>query len=196
MNFATDITALIGNTPLVKINRLTRGTACNLFAKLESFNPMSSIKDIICLNMLITAEKEGLINKETLIIEPTSGNTGVGLSYICAQRGYKLTLIMPETMSIERRKLFKAFGAKLVLTPGDQGMCGAISKAQELFNKTPNAFMPDQFKNNANPDAHRKTTAKEILTALDNNIDAFIAGVGTGGTITGVSEILKAKNPI
>jgi cysteine synthase len=195
MNFAENITELIGKTPLVKINKLSENINCNFFAKLESFNPMGSVKDRICLSMISAGEREGKIRKDTLIVEPTSGNTGVGLSYICAQKGYKLILVMPDTMSIERRTLFKAFGAELFLTPGKEGMKGAIKKAEEICRENENAFMPDQFKNRYNPEIHSKTTAKEILNDLDFKVDVFIAGVGTGGTITGVSQMLKKQNP-
>jgi len=184
----------VGNTPLVRLSRLTPAGSATVYAKLESFNPMSSVKDRIAKSMIEAAERKGKVNKDTTIIEPTSGNTGIGLAMVCAVKGYKLVLTMPETMTIERRKLLAAFGAQLVLTPGPEGMNGAIKKAEELAGSTPNSFLPQQFKNKANPWIHRKTTAKEILRALDQ-IDAFVAGVGTGGTITGVGQVLKRKNP-
>ncbi len=193
MKIYQDITKLIGNTPLVKINKLTKGLNNTVVAKLESYNPLSSIKDRIALSMIEDAEKKGLLDKETLIIEPTSGNTGIGLAYICAVKGYKLILTMPETMSIERRKLLKIFGAEIVLTPGTEGMSGAIKKAEEILNTSKKGFMPQQFKNPANPEIHRLTTSKEIWEDTDGKIDFFIAGVGTGGTITGVGEELKKK---
>jgi len=184
----------VGNTPLVRLSRLTPAGSATVYAKLESFNPMSSVKDRIAKSMIEAAERKGKVNKDTTIIEPTSGNTGIGLAMVCAVKGYKLILTMPETMTIERRKLLAAFGAQLVLTPGPEGMNGAIKKAEELAGSTPNSFLPQQFKNKANPWIHKKTTAKEILRALDQ-IDAFVAGVGTGGTITGVGQALKRKNP-
>jgi len=184
----------VGNTPLVRLSRLTPAGSATVYAKLESFNPMSSVKDRIAKSMIEAAERKGKVNKDTTIIEPTSGNTGIGLAMVCAVKGYKLVLTMPETMTIERRKLLAAFGAQLVLTPGPEGMNGAIKKAEELAGSMPNSFLPQQFKNKANPWIHRKTTAKEILRALDQ-IDAFVAGVGTGGTITGVGQVLKRKNP-
>jgi cysteine synthase A len=184
----------VGNTPLVRLSRLTPAGSATVYAKLESFNPMSSVKDRIAKSMIEAAERKGKVNKDTTIIEPTSGNTGIGLAMVCAVKGYKLVLTMPETMTIERRKLLAAFGAQLVLTPGPEGMNGAIKKAEELAGSMPNSFLPQQFKNKANPWIHKKTTAKEILRALDQ-IDAFVAGVGTGGTITGVGQALKRKNP-
>jgi cysteine synthase A len=190
-----DITKTVGNTPLVKINKLSKGLNGTILAKLESFNPLSSVKDRIGVAMIEDAEKKGLINKDTVIIEPTSGNTGVALAFVCAARGYKLILTMPETMSIERRQLLKIFGAELVLTEGPKGMTGAIEKANELAANTPNSFVPQQFKNPSNPEAHRKTTALEILNDTGGKVDIFIAGVGTGGTLTGVGEILKKKIP-
>ena len=188
-----DITKTVGNTPLVKINKLSKGLNGTILAKLESFNPLSSVKDRIGVAMIEDAEKKGLINKDTVIIEPTSGNTGVALAFVCAARGYKLILTMPETMSIERRQLLKIFGAELVLTEGPKGMTGAIEKANELAANTPNSFVPQQFKNPSNPEIHRKTTALEILNDTGGKVDIFIAGVGTGGTLTGVGEILKKK---
>jgi cysteine synthase A len=190
-----DITKTVGNTPLVKINKLSKGLNGTILAKLESFNPLSSVKDRIGVAMIEDAEKKGLINKDTVIIEPTSGNTGVALAFVCAARGYKLILTMPETMSIERRQLLKIFGAELVLTEGPKGMTGAIEKANELAANTPNSFVPQQFKNPSNPEIHRKTTALEILNDTGGKVDIFIAGVGTGGTLTGVGEILKKKIP-
>lgn len=189
-----DITETIGNTPLVKINKLNK-TSNTILVKLESFNPFSSVKDRIGIAMIEAAEKEGRINKDTMIIEPTSGNTGIALAFVAAAKGYRLVLTMPETMSIERRQLLKILGAELVLTDGTKGMGGAVAKAEELVAKTKNSFMPQQFNNPANPEIHRKTTAIEILNDTDGKVDIFIAGVGTGGTITGVGEILRKKNP-
>jgi cysteine synthase A len=190
-----DITETIGNTPLVKINRLSEGLKATVLAKLEFFNPLSSVKDRIGVAMINAAEKAGKLKKDTVIIEPTSGNTGIALAFVAAARGYRLILVMPDTMSIERRQLLKILGSELVLTEGAKGMRGAIEKAQELIKNTPNSFMPQQFDNPANPEIHRKTTAEEIWRDTDGKVDIFIAGVGTGGTITGVGEVLKQKKP-
>ena len=190
-----NVSSTIGETPLVRLNHIADGLECSLYAKLESRNPLGSVKDRIGLSMIEAAEAEGLINPETTIIEPTSGNTGLALAFICAVRGYRLILTMPETMSIERRKLLKHLGAELVLTPGTGGMKGAISKAEDILASSENAFMPNQFGNPANPAAHRKTTAEEIWNDTDGKVDIFVAGVGTGGTITGVSEVIKSRKP-
>ena len=195
MNIARDITAVVGNTPLVRLNRLTQGLEATVAAKLEFMNPAHSVKDRIGVAMIDAAEREGRIKPGTVIIEPTSGNTGIALAMVCAARGYKLTLTMPETMSKERRVLLRAYGAELVLTPGAEGMIGAVRKAEELAAADPNAFMPQQFKNTANVDIHRRTTAEEIWKDTDGRVDALVAGVGTGGTITGVSQVIKAKKP-
>jgi cysteine synthase A len=190
-----DITKTIGNTPLVRINRMTKGSVAEVLAKLESFNPLSGVKDRIGVSMIEAAERDGCLSEDTVIIEPTSGNTGIALAFVCAAKGYRLILTMPETMSVERRALLKMLGAELVLTPGTEGMPGAIRKAEELVKGTPNAFMPQQFKNPANPEVHRKTTAEEIWKDTDGKIDIFVGGVGTGGTITGVAEVIKPKKP-
>lgn len=185
---------LIGNTPMVKLSRMVEPDMAQILAKLESFNVGGSVKDRICLSMIEDAERKGLIGPDSTIIEPTSGNTGIGLAMICAVKGYRCMLTMPETMSVERVHILKSYGAEVILTPGIDGMLGSIKKAEELLQKIPNSFMPQQFKNEANPEIHRKTTAKEILEVTGGAIDAFVAGVGTGGTITGVGEVLKGKN--
>jgi cysteine synthase A len=195
MNVYSDITKTVGRTPLVRINSLAAGLHAILLAKLESFNPLSCVKDRIAVSMIEAAEKEGLINKDTLIVEPTSGNTGIGLAYVCAAKGYHIVLTMPETMSVERRQLLKIFGAEVVLTEGAKGMAGAIQKAEEILKERPNSYMPQQFNNPANPEIHRRTTAEEIWNDTDGTVDAFVAGVGTGGTLTGVGEVLKQKKP-
>jgi cysteine synthase A len=193
MRIADDVTQLVGNTPLVRINKLARGTDAIIVAKLEFFNPCGSVKDRIGVSMIEHAEKNGIIDKDSILVEPTSGNTGIALAFVCAVKGYKLILTMPETMSVERKAMLRAFGAVLILTPGSQGMKGAIDKADEIIKTNPKAVMLQQFKNNANPDAHRRTTAEEIWRDTDGLVDAIVAGVGTGGTITGVSEALKAR---
>ena len=185
----------IGCTPLVSLDALSLGLPATILVKLEFRNPLGSVKDRIALSMIETAEQEGLIKEDTLIVEPTSGNTGIGLAFVCALKKYKLTLTMPETMSLERRKLLTHLGAELVLTPGGEGMKGAISKAMEIVSATPGAYMPDQFSNPANPEIHRKTTAEEIWSDTEGGVDFLVAGVGTGGTITGVSEVIKARKP-
>lgn len=195
MKIANSVTELIGNTPLVRLNRLTKESNAQVVAKLEFFNPAHSVKDRIGVAMIDAAEKAGLIDEDTIILEPTSGNTGIALAMVCAARGYKCTLIMPETMSRERRILLQAYGAELILTPGSGGMNAAIAKAQELAAENDRYFIPQQFNNPANPHIHRQTTAEEIWQDTDGKVDFFVAGIGTGGTITGVGETLKAKNP-
>jgi cysteine synthase len=190
-----DITQTIGRTPLVRLNRVTAGRNVRLYAKLEFFNPLSSVKDRIGVNMIDAAERAGLIDKSSVIVEPTSGNTGIALAFVAAARGYRLILTMPESMSQERRVLLRLLGAELVLTPAQQGMRGAIAKAEEIAGNTPNSFIPQQFQNPSNPDIHRRTTANELWDDTDGEIDVLISGVGTGGTITGVSEILKQRKP-
>jgi cysteine synthase len=190
-----DITQTVGNTPLIRLRRVVDGAKATVVGKLENFNPLWSVKDRIGVAMIDAAEREGKVNKETTIIEPTSGNTGIGLAFTCAARGYKLVVTMPETMSLERRRLLKAFGAEVVLTPGEKGMNGAIAKAEEMLRTVPNSFMPQQFKNPANPEIHRKTTAEEIWHDTEGKVDFLVSGVGTGGTITGVSEVIKKRKP-
>ncbi len=195
MKIANDVTELIGNTPLVKLRRVTAGAVATIAAKLEYFNPAHSVKDRIGVSMIDAAEKAGLIKSDTIIVEPTSGNTGIALAMVAAARGYKIVLTMPETMSKERRALLRGYGAELILTPGPDGMGGAIRKAEELVASDSRYFMPQQFKNLANPEIHRKTTAEEIWRDTDGQVDFLVAGIGTGGTITGVGEVLKARKP-
>ena len=197
MNIKTSLTELVGKTPLLELTNYesSENTTAKIIAKLEYFNPLGSVKDRVALSMIETAEKDGKINADTVIIEPTSGNTGIGLAFVCASRGYKLILTMPETMSIERRKLVAALGAEIVLTPGATGMKGAIARAEELAKEYPNSFIPQQFENVSNPKAHEKTTAPELLEDTDGKIDFFVSAVGTGGTITGVGKVLKEKLP-
>jgi cysteine synthase A len=190
-----DITQTIGHTPLVRLRRVVGDSKATVVAKLENFNPLWSVKDRIGVSMIEAAERDGKINANTTVIEPTSGNTGIALAFVCASRGYKLIVTMPETMSLERRRLLKAFGAEVHLTPGDKGMNGAIARAEELLKTIPNSFMPQQFKNPANPDIHRRTSAEEIWNDTDGKVDILVSGVGTGGTITGVSEVIKKRRP-
>ena len=192
---AGDITELVGNTPLVRLNRIAEGLNGTVVAKLESFNPLSSVKDRIGLGMIDAAEKAGLIRNGSVIVEPTSGNTGIGLAFVCAARGYRLIITMPETMSVERRQLLEALGAEIVLTPGSEGMTGAVRRAEMLAAETPDSFMPQQFKNPANPRVHRDTTAEEIWRDTEGKVDMVVAGVGTGGTITGIAEAIKNRKP-
>ncbi|WP_077082187.1 cysteine synthase A [Mycobacterium numidiamassiliense] len=195
MTIADNITQLIGNTPLVRLNRVTDGVGADVVAKLESFNPAASVKDRLGVALIDAAEEAGLIKPDTIILEPTSGNTGIALAMVAAARGYKLVLTMPETMSIERRKLLLAYGAELILTPGPEGMPGAIAKAEELAKTDQRYFVPQQFENPANPAIHRKTTAEEVWNGTDGKVDIFVAGVGTGGTITGVAQVIKERKP-
>jgi cysteine synthase A len=195
MKIANNVTELIGNTPLVRINNLSKGAKAEIAAKLEFYNPAHSVKDRIGVSMIDTAEKAGLINEDTIILEPTSGNTGIALAFVCAARGYKCVLTMPDTMSKERRMLLRAYGAELVLTPGSEGMTGAIKKAEELAASDNRYFIPQQFQNPANPEIHRRTTAEEIWRDTDGKVDILVAGIGTGGTITGVGEVIKARKP-
>lgn len=195
MKVANNIAELIGKTPLVRLNKVTEGIDAHIFAKLEFFNPAGSVKDRIGYAMIEAAEQQGLINKETTIIEPTSGNTGIALAFVAAVKGYKVILTMPESMSMERRKLLRSFGAQLELTPAAKGMKGAIDRANELASEISNSFIPQQFKNVSNPEVHRKTTAQEIWDDTDGKVDILISGIGTGGTITGVSEVIKEKKP-
>ena len=195
MSIAEDVTQLIGRTPLVRLNRVTDGAGADVVAKLESFNPANSVKDRLGVALIDAAEEAGLIKPDTIILEPTSGNTGIALAMVAAARGYRITLTMPETMSVERRKLLHALGAELVLTPGSEGMAGAIAKAEELAKSDERYFIPQQFENPANPAIHRKTTAEEVWRDTDGKIDIFVSGVGTGGTLTGVAQVIKERKP-
>ena len=195
MRIANDVTELVGNTPLVRLRRLAEGCRAELVAKLEFYSPAHSVKDRIGVSMLDAAEKAGKIKPDTIILEPTSGNTGIALAFVCAARGYKLVLTMPDTMSRERRMLLRAYGAELILTPGSEGMAGCIKRAEELAASDPRYFIPQQFQNPANPEIHRKTTAEEIWRDTDGKADILVSGIGTGGTITGVGEVLKARKP-
>ncbi|OBA62069.1 cysteine synthase A [Mycobacterium sp. 1100029.7] len=195
MTIAENITQLIGNTPLVRLNRVTDGAGADVVAKLESFNPAASVKDRIGVSLIDAAEEAGLIREDTIILEPTSGNTGIALAMVAAARGYKLVLTMPETMSVERRKVLRAYGAEIILTPGAEGMPGAIAKAEELAKTDQRYFIPQQFENPANPEVHRRTTAEEVWRDTEGKIDFFVAGVGTGGTITGVAQVIKERKP-
>ncbi len=195
MNIASNVTELIGNTPLVELNRITKGIYARVIAKLEFFSPALSVKDRIGVSMINAAEQEGLLKVDTVILEPTSGNTGIALAMVCAARGYRCVLVMPDTMSKERRTLLRAYGADLILTPGKEGMQGAITTAEQMAAEDPKYYIPQQFQNLANPAIHRKTTAEEIWRDTDGEIDFLVAGVGTGGTITGVGEIIKARKP-
>src|SRR2546425_4149128 len=190
-----DITQTIGATPLIRLRRVVGDAKATVVVKLENFNPLWSVKDRIGVSMIDAGERESKINKDTTIVEPTSGNTGIGLAFTCAAKGYKLVVTMPETMSLERRRLLKAFGAEVVLTPGDKGMNGAIAKAEEMLKANPNSFMPQQFKNPANPEIHRRTTAEEIWRDTNGKADILVSGIGTGGTITGVGEVIKSRKP-
>ncbi|MBA7566683.1 O-acetylserine sulfhydrylase [subsurface metagenome] len=190
-----DVTELIGNTPLVKLNKIAKDVEAKIVGKLEFFNPCGSVKDRIGINMITEAEKKGFLKKDSVVVEPTSGNTGIALAFVCAVKGYRLVLTMPDTMSIERRKMLEAFGAEIVLTPGSEGMKGAIKKAEEIVKNNCKAFMPQQFKNPANPEVHRKTTALEIWKDTNGKVDILVSGVGTGGTITGIAEVIKKRKP-
>lgn len=190
-----DVTELIGNTPLVKLNKIAKDVEAKIVGKLEFFNPCGSVKDRIGVSMITEAERKGFLKKDSVVVEPTSGNTGIALAFVCAVKGYRLVLTMPDTMSIERRKMLEAFGAEIVLTPGSEGMKGAIKKAEEIVKNNCKAFMPQQFKNPANPEVHRKTTALEIWKDTDGKVDILVSGVGTGGTITGIAEVIKKRKP-